>query len=138
MKHRLTRFILTAGLSALFGSLVLSAQDQKEVANIPFAFQANDRVLPAGEYKVSETRTPGIFVLSDADAHSMFLVARLNDTGARDNPRLTFRCYGNERVLSQIWMENGSEYSLPESSAEKNLHRRLQMAALVSVRLTPR
>lgn len=33
MKQQLTRFILTAGLYTLFGSLVLPAQDQKEKAN---------------------------------------------------------------------------------------------------------
>lgn len=138
MTHRFTRLILTAGLSALFGSLVLSAQNQKEVANIPFAFQASGQVLPAGEYYVSETSARGVFTVADADGHSLFVASRLDSEEAAGNPRLVFRCYGNERVLGQIWTNNGSGYSIGESSSEKNMRRRLQMAALISVRLTPR
>jgi hypothetical protein len=135
MKNRLTCFILTAGLTALFGSLVLTAQDQKEKANIPFAFQTSDRTLPAGEYAVQETSTRGVLKLSDSDGHAIFVPSYLADTGATANPRLIFRCYGKERMLSQIWMEDGSGYSVAESSAEKNLRRQLHISTLVSVAL---
>ena len=75
MKHRFTRFILTAGLSAQFGSVVLSAQAQKEKANIPFAFQTSERTLPAGEYTVHETRSPGVLKLSDSDGRGIFVAS---------------------------------------------------------------
>ena len=135
MKHRFTRFILTAGLSGLLGSLVLSAQGQREKAEIPFAFQTSDRTLPAGEYIVEETSSNGIFKLSDSSGHSLFVTAHPNDTGEPGNPRLLFRCYGNERMLSQVWTNNGSGYSLNESAAEKNLRRQLKIASVVSVSL---
>ena len=135
MKHRFTRFILTAGLSALFGSLVLSAQDQKEKANIPFAFQNSDRTLPAGEYTVQETSSRGVLKLSDSEGHAIFVSSYLADTGAPANPRLIFRAYGNEHMLSQVWMDNGSGYSVAESAADKNVRRRLKIATLISVPL---
>src|SRR5207248_7861601 len=102
MKHRFTRFILTAGLSALFGSLVLSAQDQKEKANIPFAFQNSDRTLPAGEYTVQETSSRGVLKLSDSEGHAIFVSSYLAHTSVPAYPRLIFRAYCNERILSQI------------------------------------
>jgi len=134
MKHRLTRFILTAGLSAVFGSLVLSAQNQREKANIPFAFQTSERTLPAGEYMVHETSSPGALKLSDSEGRSIFVASYLTDTGAPVNPRLTFRVYGKEYMLSQVWMDDGSGYSVAQSAAEKNVRRQLKLApTLVSI-----
>ena len=135
MKHRFTRFILTAGLSGLLGSLVLSAQGQREKAEIPFAFQTSDRTLPAGEYIVEETSSHGYFKFSDSSGHALFVSAFPNDTGAPGNPRLLFRVYGNEHMLSQVWMDNGSGYSVHQSADEKNLRRQLKIASIVSVAL---
>jgi hypothetical protein len=137
MKHRLTRFILTAGLSALFGSVVLSAQDQKAKANIPFAFQTSDRTFSAGEYMIEETSSPGVLKLSDSDGRRrIFVASYLTDTGASANPRLIFRVYGKDSMLSQVWMDDGSGYSVAQSAAEKNLRRQLKLApTLVSVPL---
>ena len=121
--------------AALLGTAVASAQEKIEVAQIPFAFQADSRILPAGTYTVREY-TRGLFILSDADAHSMFIPTPSMNTGAPENPRLVFRCYGNERVLSQIWLNDGSGYGLGKSSLEKN--RKLEMASLVVVRVKQR
>jgi hypothetical protein len=135
MKQHLTHILLTAGLSALLGTAALSAQDRVEVADVPFAFHANNQILPAGTYKVREYAR-GVFMISDADAHSMFISTPDLKSGEAQNPRLIFRCYGNERVLSQIWLEDGSGYGLGKSSLEKN--RKLEMATLVAVRLKQR
>jgi hypothetical protein len=136
MKHRLTRFILTTGLSALFGSAVVSAQDQKEKANIPFAFQTSERTLTAGEYTVQETSSRGVLKLADSDGRAIYLASYLTDSGASANPRLIFRAYGNEHMLTQVWMDDGSGYSVPESAAEKNLRHQLKITpTLVSLPL---
>src|SRR5690242_13201732 len=131
MKHRFTRFILTAGLSTILGSLVLSAQGQQEKASVPFAFQTADRTLPAGEYTVQETSSRGILKLSDVSGHAIFVSSFAENSGTNPNPRLIFRCYGNERMLSQVWMDDGSGYTVSESSAEKNLRRQLGISSLV-------
>ncbi|MBV9155595.1 MAG: hypothetical protein JO097_04990 [Acidobacteriaceae bacterium] len=137
MKRQLTHILLSAGL-ALFGTLMLSAQDQKEVANIPFAFEASHTAMPAGEYTVDETGTRGLFQLSDRSGHSVFMSTLLQNNGKTDNPRLTFRHAGDQYVLAQIATSDGSEYGVSKSSIEKDLNRKLEMAALISVRLTPR
>ncbi len=135
MHRHFTKIILTAGLSALLGSLTLSAQDQREVANIPFAFEANHTTLPAGEYSVNRLNSVGMFQIYDASGHSIFLSAPVQTLGAAD-PKLTFRCYGNDRVLSQIWTDEGVGYGVVKSSWEKN--RKLEMSAVISVALKHR
>lgn len=133
---RFTRFFLAAGLSAFFGSLVLAAQGQKVVADIPFAFETSGKVLPAGEYLVEETNTSGIFQLHDADGHSLFVTAHLDKEGPSGNPKLAFLCAGNDRILSQIWTDDGNSYLI--KSSEKAMKRHLEMATLIFVKLTPR
>lgn len=133
MKHRLTHIILTAGLSAMLGSLVLSAQDQKEKATIPFAFEASGRILPAGDYTVSEMSARGVFTLRNTEGDALFVNAPKNDTGDAEHPRLVFNCYGNDRILSQIWTDDGGGYSV--LSSQKYLKRHMDMSALVSVSL---
>jgi hypothetical protein len=135
MKHRLTCLILTAGVSAMLGSFVLSAQDQKEKANIPFAFQASDQTLATGEYTVQQTSSPGFLKLSDSDGRGIFVSAHLTDSGTPANPRLIFRVYGKEHMLCQVWMDDGSGYSVAESATEKNLRHQLKLSTLISVSL---
>ncbi len=135
MTRKLT-MILTAGLSALLGSLTLSAQGQQEVATVPFAFHANTRTLPAGKYTVSQHGTAGLFQVSDSAGHSIFVAAPELKEGKADNPRLTFACYGHDCSLSQVWMP-GSDigYVVSKRSEERSLG---MSADIVSVRLTAR
>jgi hypothetical protein len=137
MKRQLTHILLSTGL-ALIGSLTLSAQDQKEVANIPFAFEASHKAMPAGEYTVAETGTRGMFQVSDNAGHALFVMTTLRDQREESNPRLTFRHAGDQYVLAQIATPNGAEYGVSKSSIEKDLNRKLDMAALISVPLSPR
>ncbi len=81
---------------------------------------------------------PGLFIMYDKDAHSLFLAAPNVETRKAAAPSLVFRCYGNERVLAKIWMVDGSGYDLGKSSIEKNLSRKLDMSALIEVRLKQR
>lgn len=135
MKLHLTHILLTAGLSALLGTAALSAQERIDVADIPFAFHAGEKTLPAGAYTVREYGTR-IFLISGENGNSAFVLTPGSKIGEPENPRLVFRCYGNEHVLSQIWMYDGSGYGLGKSSLEKS--RRLEMASLVVVRLKQR
>lgn len=133
---RFTRFFLAAGLSAFFGSLVLAAQGQKVVADIPFAFETSGKVLPAGEYLLEQTNVNGIFQLYDADGHSLFVTAHANKEDEPGNPKLAFLCYRNDRILSEVWTNDGKGYLI--GSSEKAMKRHLEMATLIFVKLTPR
>ena len=136
MKHRFTCFILSAGLSTLLGTAVVNAQDQKEKANIPFAFETSERTLSAGDYMVQETSSRGVLELSDSNGRAIYLASYLTDSGAPQNPRLVFHCYGKERMLSQVWMDDGSGFAVAESATEKNLRHQLKITpTLVSLPL---
>src|SRR5579875_1912968 len=133
MTHRFTTMILTAGLSALLAGLTLSAQiNRSEVATIPFAFEAQGQWHPAGTYRVQQRNESGLFQLYSVEGESTFLNAPVENTGAAESPKLVFRCYGNERVLATIWMENRTRYSTRESSREKEMRRSLGMSSLIS------
>ncbi len=138
MTRRLTNTMLIAGLSVLLGSFAVSAQSSREVADIPFDFHAQGVTLPAGTYTVKQVNENGLFQIYDGTGHSTFLSAPIKEMGATGNPRLLFRCTGNERILAQVWTVGDAGYSVPDSWLEKQNHRRLDMAALVSVRLTSR
>ena len=141
MKRLFTRTILTAGLSALLGSLTLSAQDYtKEIANVPFAFNANERALPPGEYTVKQVNQSGLFQIYDSTGHSLFLNAPVQKSSKSASPKLTFTCYGDDCLLSQIWMpESNIGYTVSDSTLKKQLPRKIGMAAEIrSVRLSTR
>ena len=138
MKSQFTRIVLATAASALFGGLMLSGQDQKSVANIPFAFEASHVNLPAGEYRVTETNSNGMFRLSDSEGHSAFVSMAPLDTSEPSKPSLTFVCYGSQRILSQVRTDSGSSYGVSKSSIEKDINRRLGITTLVSVALTHR
>jgi hypothetical protein len=138
MKRNLTHILLTAGLAASLGSVMATAQQRTDVAEIPFAFQANDRLLPAGTYTLREYKER-IFLVTDnaAHAHSAFVSASEVQMTKSASPKLKFRCFGNQRVLAEIWTTDGRSYEVSQSSVDKSI-RKLQLAAVVEVPLKQR
>lgn len=137
MKSQFVSMVLTAGLTML-GSLTLSAQTNKENAKIPFAFQANHNSFPAGTYSVERLNDSGVFQLSPIEGgHSIFVnLPVMSETKKYDQGHLTFACYGDDCVLSQIWMDGYKVGNIrPTASVEGDLHRKIGMASMISVRL---
>ncbi len=134
MKSQFVRIVLTAGLTIL-GSISLSAQSNRETAKIPFAFHVGETQLSAGDYTVQRVNTAGLFQVTRQDGHSMFINAPAVLSGkAHEHGRLTFACYAKDCALSQIWMDNSElGYSRSASSLDRDLSRRLSMAALISI-----
>jgi hypothetical protein len=138
MKSQFMHLVLTAGLTVL-GSLTLSAQDQTETAKVPFAFHANENSFAAGEYRVDRIDSQGLFQLtSQNDGRSIFVPAPLSmESKAASDPHLTFACYQGDCVLKEIWVGDGKiGYSRSDSAVEKDIQRKLGMAAMIHVRLT--
>ncbi|MGI8962546.1 MAG: hypothetical protein ACR2IV_22875 [Bryobacteraceae bacterium] len=137
MKLQVKNIFLTAGLSALLGSLTISAQEQKEIANIPFAYHVGEQTLAAGKYTVQETNSGGVLQLRDnTSGHSIFVSVLPADTGRKDS-KLTFSCYAGECSLSQIWMA-GDVYSLRSKPFPREAKNQIGVLALVSVPLLRR
>lgn len=138
MKRQFTSIIMTAGLS-LLGSLALSAQDRTEVADIPFAFHANQTTMPAGKYFIEQRNEGGLFQLRSAKGSSIFLSAPVEKRTDPARPRLTFARYGSEYLLSQISMPgNDVGYNVSKSAMDKELPRKIEVAAMISVPLRGR
>ena len=137
MKLHLTKIVLTAGLSALLGSLTICAQDQRERADIPFAYHVGQQTLPPGKYTVQETNARSIFLLREnSSGHSIFVPVIPSDIGKNDS-KLTFRSYAGECSLSQIWIA-GNVYALSPRPFPREARNQLGVAALVSIPLLSR
>jgi hypothetical protein len=139
MTHQFSKLILTAGLSALLGATAAVAQNQTEVADVPFTFHAAQNTLPAGKYTVAEQTSNGIFRLRDADGHSIYVSMHPGKDSNPDQPKLTFIRDGGEYVLAGVSMPGSTAgWESSQSAIEKDLTRKLGIAAMISVPLTAR
>ena len=141
MTHFFTKTLMIAGLSALIVSQTLSAQHTRLTANIPFAFHAEGRVLPAGNYILAETtQSGGIFQFFNRDANvAQFLSAQVPTQSYPKESKLTFARYGNDYVLTEISVAGAAHTNgVSKSSIEKNLTRKLGLSAMISVPLHAR
>jgi hypothetical protein len=126
MKNQIRNFAIGAGLAALTLSPSLMAQD-RETAEIPFAFHAGESTLPAGTYSVTKAST-GILALRNEDTrHAILLGPQGRETG-KDAPQLSFRCYSGDCFLSVVWMPGDSGYSFMKTRREKEMESGAQVA----------
>ena len=109
MKATLLRVTVTLAMVMAFASV--SAFGQSVIKHqsfvIPFAFSVGNKVLPAGEYRVS-TEAEIIRIQSKDGKQSITaLPIRTGGTKAVDQAKLTFRRNGNDYQLSQVWLADG-------------------------------
>lgn len=121
--------ILIAAAALAFTALVPAASHAQEVtqAKVPFAFQAGDTKMPAGEYQIRRTLSSSKAVQqvrrTDSSA-STFVMTYPTDAREKDTvPKLIFQCYSDECFLSEIWSGNGHGMKLAVSRREKELSR---------------
>jgi hypothetical protein len=135
MKQHLRNIVLTAGLSVLIGSSTLSAQDQKAVANIPFAYHVGEKTFSPGKYTIAKSSSQGVFALRETDTgRGIFMSVISEDTGGKNAWNLTFNCYAGDCSLSQIRMARES-YKLKVKSPVRLANNQLGVAAMISVPL---
>ena len=113
------------GLGLLLAVSAAQAQEPRVKANIPFDFVVGDRVLPAGEYQLSEMGASGqaIAILSeDRKAKAVILTSACESSGPSKSSKLVFHAIGGRYFLSQVWTEGYSQgRQLWESKAEIEL-----------------
>jgi hypothetical protein len=94
-------------------------------ANVPFAFQAGDKMLAAGEYQVQRAPvgagTEQLIRRTDSSASTFVFTNVLDPADQNAEAKLIFRCYGKECFLSEIWSGSGKGLKLMESRREKEL-----------------
>ena len=140
MTRQLATIVLTATLSGLFGGALLSAQDRSEVANIPFSFEAQGKVMPAGHYLIAEQNSSGeVYKLTSSTGQSAYWMATVEKKADADNPKLTFVKSGSEYVLASVGM-GGSPVShgVSDSKIQNSLSRSMGITSLSAVPLHAR
>ncbi len=120
MKSNISRVLMTLGLGIALGAGPLMAQGNIS-ADIPFAFAAGAKWLPAGHYKLSTNTTNGLVRISSADdsANLMILSTPARGRNTTGDCRLVFNKYGDRYFLSQIWRPDDLVRELPKSKAER-------------------
>ena len=115
--------------AALLLSVVAAAQcgAQQGVGavevNVPFAFQAGNQMLPAGEYRIQRlsAEMEGIQLIRSYDGKASTTVTSL-PAESKDSSapaRLVFNRYGNEYFLAEIWTDGTHGRRLHKSVREK-------------------
>jgi hypothetical protein len=121
----------TAILAVAMALTAISAHAQgtpeRQTYVVPFEFSVGKRVLPAGEYTVSN-RTPIIKVESKDGKHTAYtLPSATLGTGKRyAQAKLTFHRVGEQYSLSQVWWSDGMGRQLkpkqqPQSEVAQNV-----------------
>jgi hypothetical protein len=137
MKTKIVAVIAAVLLSAVAAS-VCYAQGTVLVASIPFAFQAGNRTLPAGEYVVEPILTGAgrLQRLRQIGGSAVMTVSTLSVQTSKgsSNPELVFNRYGQTHFLSQIWTGGSQGQQLSMSDREKEMtvgQRRTEIALLL-------
>jgi hypothetical protein len=98
---------------------------QATQAKIPFAFQAGNTMMPAGEYQIQRALPTGttaqLIRRTDSSASTYVLTNAVDSRDKNFNPQLIFHCYTNECFLSEIWVGSGQGLKLQQSRREKEL-----------------
>ena len=111
-------------VAILLGVAVAGAQAQapsKVEVNIPFEFTAGKATLKPGVYSLKRM-SGNLLALRSSEGKTVILNAPVNLTSSdpKAEERLVFDKYGDEHVLSQIWLtaDTGRELFVQRSSAK--------------------
>lgn len=137
MKRQFSRIAMTFGLAAVMGTtLLLAATSGKGTAELPFDFQVQGRVLPAGMYSLTHSNTDGIlFIRNEGTGESIAFLAPVRKWGKADDPKLTFNQYGDRYFLSTVWFGGEDGFGLVKSRQEKEIFGDGKPGVLASIRL---
>jgi hypothetical protein len=136
---------ILAVVAALFFTALAPAQShaqQVTQAKIPFAFQAGNTMMPAGEYQIQralpEAKTLQLIRRTDLSASTFVGTIVVESRDKNADPKLIFHCYSNECFLSEIWAGSGQGLKLMPSRREKevSLAKTENELAVVSLPLT--
>ena len=101
---------ITTMLALLVALTAVSAQAQTarktQKFTVPFQFNVGNKVLPAGEYMVSVDNQTIRLQKSDGKANVIALSQR-TASNSDSEVKLTFRQYGDQIYLSQVWLADG-------------------------------
>ena len=133
MKNRAYIYVATLMIVGVlsFNTQAQSSRNMQRLrVSIPFAFNAGDTKLPAGKYRlhvVNPSSDRCILQIAGTDGTSRVMIKTMDIQGqSSEEARLTFKRYGDQYFLTQVWMAaESSGFETPTSKAEKMLRRQL-------------
>ena len=115
---------MTIVLGALALAFAAAAQAQTalnyKTFAVPFSFKVGNKVLPAGEYKITAENEIIRVQKTDGKGNAVTLTQRTRGTNHNlSDAKLTFRRYGDQYYLSQVWLPDtlGRELKRPRREA---------------------
>ena len=111
---RLT-IILALALAFAASAQAQTALNYKTFA-VPFSFKVGNKVLPAGEYKITADNQIVRVQRTDGKANAVSMTQRTRGVNHNlSDAKLTFRRYGDQYYLSQVWLPDhlGQELKRP-------------------------
>jgi len=103
MKNLILKSTLFLGAALLMG---LSAQAQSIKVSIPFAFEANGKSLPAGEYAIHEVtaNNGGVFTMRNMDTRDAVLLSSTHPIDyTHTETKLVFLRAADGFYLTELW-----------------------------------
>jgi len=106
IEKNLLRLMIGMGVP-LASALVMEQLPKTGVADVPFAFQVEDRTLPPGTYSVKQADLGGGIRIQNEKiaAAGMQCVAAKHKFGRTQEARLVFERYDGRYFLSEIWFD---------------------------------
>jgi hypothetical protein len=121
--------ILAVAAALVFTALAPAQSHAQQItqAKVPFAFQAGDTMMPAGEYQIQRvlpsTKAVQLIRRTDSSASTFVFTNVVESRDKNADPKLIFHCYSNECFLSEIWAGSGQGLKLEQSRREKEVSR---------------
>jgi hypothetical protein len=127
MKKQTLYRIAVSVLFLLFGSMPASAQSSQSIMSIqiPFEFQINEKLLPAGKYIIRrDQQMPQLMLIQCPEKNIWMAVHTIPHSLLQQSLRgsLVFKEYGEKRFLTEVKLPGRHDgYSLIKSKAERRL-----------------
>jgi len=134
MKATLLRVTVTLAMVMAFASV--SAFGQSVIKHqsfvIPFAFSVGNKVLPAGEYRVSSEAEMIRIQSKDGKRTITVLPIRTGAANPVNQTKLTFRLSGNDYQLSQVWLADGVGRQLKRQRTNSDVSQNVGVVDIVA------
>jgi hypothetical protein len=140
MRRQLTGVVLSATLAVIAGGTLLSGQDHSETGKIPFSFEAQGKLMPAGNYTIIDyDNSNDVYQLRSSTGQSIYWMADVERKADPANPELTFVKGGNEYVLASVGMPGSTvSHGISDARVQKTFSRSMGITSLVAVPLHSR
>lgn len=139
MRTTSVKTMLAIAAVCLMGGALQAQEEHKINARVPFDFQLDSKVLPAGDYTfVNSPLKPSAEVLNRQTGKRNFVLAAYGKENSSNRTSVVFHRYGSTYFLSQIWTGVSGGGTLPVSRREKELMNSPQGVAMAVVSIAVR